>query len=379
MTMPPQRKRELPDNLYQNVDKRDGVTYFRYKNPVTKRFRGFGTDKEAAIKDANALNYYFAAEQAGARVAKVSTPKPDGIRLSKIILVHLERCEELRKRDRMAANTLRLKSNICSTLTKRFAGQSIDAVSVRDIAEFLQTYIDQGKERMAQAVRSEFIEVYKTAIAEGFTNGNTAAKTRTVDARVTRDRLTLETFLPIYEAAKAYEPWVARSMELAILTAQRREDISNIEFKPRKGAAAWVEGDSLYVIQSKTGMPVAIDLTIRLNVLDMTLSDVIARCRDSTVSRYLVHHRANCGPMKAGDQVWVDTISKNFAKARKLSGYVTPEGKTPASFHEMRSLSERLHDDQGSIDTQKLLGHKDKRSTAIYKDTRGAEWVRVSM
>jgi integrase len=82
--------------------------------------------------------------------------------------------------------------------------------------------------------------------------------------------------------------------------------------------------------------------------------------------------------------VWIDTSTKGFARARDLAakraeGPLWEEGKTPPSFHELRSLSERLYNAQSNVDTQLLLGHKDPRSTAIYKDARGAEWVRVQV
>ncbi|MBZ8693840.1 integrase [Escherichia coli] len=53
------------------------------------------------------------------------------------------------------------------------------------------------------------------------------------------------------------------------------------------------------------------------------------------------------------------------------SGYLTPP-----SFHEQRSLSERLFREQG-IDTQILLGHSNQKMTDIYNDVRGKEWKKL--
>ena len=39
-------------------------------------------------------------------------------------------------------------------------------------------------------------------------------------------------------------------------------------------------------------------------------------------------------------------------------------------------VSARLYTDQG-INAQALLGHKTADMTAVYRDTRGAEWVEV--
>jgi len=46
------------------------------------------------------------------------------------------------------------------------------------------------------------------------------------------------------------------------------------------------------------------------------------------------------------------------------------------TFHEIRSLSGRLYADQG-INAQALLGHKDTKTTSLYLDSRGTEWISV--
>lgn len=76
-----------------------------------------------------------------------------------------------------------------------------------------------------------------------------------------------------------------------------------------------------------------------------------------------------------GAQVKSNTISINFSKARDKAAINWGDG-TPATFHEQRSLAERLYKAQG-IDTQKLLGHKSPNQTARYHDDRGKDWVKV--
>ncbi|MCF6692597.1 integrase [Raoultella terrigena] len=49
---------------------------------------------------------------------------------------------------------------------------------------------------------------------------------------------------------------------------------------------------------------------------------------------------------------------------------------TPPSFHEQRSLSERLYREQG-VNTQILLGHTSKTMTDRYNDSRGKEWKKL--
>ncbi|EFA7141262.1 integrase, partial [Escherichia coli] len=46
------------------------------------------------------------------------------------------------------------------------------------------------------------------------------------------------------------------------------------------------------------------------------------------------------------------------------------------SFHEQRSLSERLFREQG-VDTKILLGHSNQKMIDIYNDARGKEWKKL--
>jgi hypothetical protein len=44
--------------------------------------------------------------------------------------------------------------------------------------------------------------------------------------------------------------------------------------------------------------------------------------------------------------------------------------------HEQRSLSERLHREQG-INTKDLLGHKSQQQIDKYHDDRGKDWIKI--
>ena len=162
-------------------------------------------------------------------------------------------------------------------------------------------------------------------------------------------------------------------MDLAILTAQRVEDLAKIETRPRKEATAWVEDGSLWVIQSKTGNRVCIPLSLRLDAIGLSLADVSKK----TFHRHLIHHRTHKGAM-GGDPVHKQKISKAFTQCVRASGIEWEAGKTAPTFHEQRSLSIRLYREQG-IDAQVLAGHKDAATTEIYSDVRGSEWMRVKI
>ena len=121
--------------------------------------------------------------------------------------------------------------------------------------------------------------------------------------------------------------------------------------------------------------------------MDLSLEEVIRRCRDNVVSRFLVHHRKQGNKAKRGDPLHPDTITKGFMAARERTSLkwepkVDKAGKelpvTSPTFHEIRSLAARLYTDQYGKDfAQALLGHKHAITTDLYRDVRGAEWIEI--
>ncbi len=77
------------------------------------------------------------------------------------------------------------------------------------------------------------------------------------------------------------------------------------------------------------------------------------------------------------EQVKANTLTTNFKKARDKTDICWGNG-TPATFHELRSLSERIYRQQG-INTKDLLGHKSQQMTDKYNDDRGKEWAKVGV
>lgn len=159
-------------------------------------------------------------------------------------------------------------------------------------------------------------------------------------------------------------------MLLALVTGQRLGDISNMKFSD-------IWDDHLHVIQEKTGSKLAIPLSLRLNAINWSLRDVVARCRDYAVSPYLIHFFRTTSMAERGAQVKPNTLTMNFSKARDNANIEWGDG-SPATFHEQRSLAERLYEAEG-IDTQKLLGHKSPNQTARYHDDRGKDWINVPL
>lgn len=180
------------------------------------------------------------------------------------------------------------------------------------------------------------------------------------------------------EASPGYNPALATKQPRRKVTRERHVtgycyrtapgDISEMKFRD-------IWDDHLHVIQQKTGTRLAIPLSLRCQALNISLRDVIAGCRDLYVSKYLVHYTRSTSQSQPGGQVTANTLTTNFKKARDKTDIDWGEG-TPATFHEMRSLSERLYRKQG-INTKNLLGHKNQQQTDKYHDDRGKDWIRV--
>ncbi len=75
--------------------------------------------------------------------------------------------------------------------------------------------------------------------------------------------------------------YMGNAMLLALITGQRLGDI----ISAMKFSDIW--DDHLHIIQEKTGTKLAIPLSLRSEQLNMSLREVVARCRDRVISPYL--------------------------------------------------------------------------------------------
>ncbi|WP_247183925.1 site-specific integrase [Escherichia coli] len=375
MAARPRKNNVSVPNLYPLYSRKVNKVYWRYKHPVTGKFHSLGTNEAEAIAIATEANLRLAEQRTRQILAisdRIATSKGKAITTS----TWLDRYQAIQD-DRLESgdiklNTYKQKAKPVSLLRERAGMKLISSVDVRDIAQLLDEYITAGQPRMAQVVRSVLIDVFKEAqhygeVPPGY---NPALATKQPRRKITRQRLSLEEWQKIFDIADARHRYMGNAMLLALVTGQRLGDISRMKFSD-------IWDDHLHVIQEKTGSKIAIPLSLRLNAINWSLRDVVARCRDYAVSPYLVHFFRTTSQAERGAQVKANTLTMNFSKARDLAGIDWGEG-SPATFHEQRSLSERLYEAQG-VDTQKLLGHKSPNQTAKYHDDRGKEWAKIKV
>ncbi len=375
MAARPRKNNVSVPNLYPLYSRKVNKVYWRYKHPVTGKFHALGTNEAEAIAIATEANTRLAEQRTRQILAisdRIATSKGKAITTSTWLDRYQAIQDDRLKSGDIRLNTYKQKAKPVSLLRERAGMKLISAVDVRDIAQLLDEYIAAGRPRMAQVVRSVLIDVFKEAqhygeVPPGY---NPALATKQPRRKITRQRLSLEEWKKIFDIADATHRYMGNAMLLALVTGQRLGDISRMKFSD-------IWDDHLHVIQEKTGSKIAIPLSLRLNAINWSLRDVVARCRDYAVSAYLVHFFRSTSQAERGAQVKANTLTMNFSKARDLARIDWGEG-SPATFHEQRSLSERLYKEQG-LDTQKLLGHKTQQQTNRYHDDRGKGWSKVAL
>ncbi|HHR5900574.1 TPA: phage integrase Arm DNA-binding domain-containing protein [Providencia alcalifaciens] len=364
-------------NLYCKLDKRNGKIYWQYKHPLTGTFHSLGTDAEEAAQVASQANTIIA-EQQTKQILSIND-RLSGIKNKKLgisVTNWIDKYLEVQK-DRLDAQELKFNSYKQKIKPLNLFRQHCGTLSLKDITALeISRIIDEvkmlGHDRMAQVVRMVLIDVFKEAqhfghVPPGY---NPALATKQPRNRIKRERLTFDEWKVIYAQAENHPPYLQCGMLLAIVTGQRIGDIVKMKFSD-------IWDDMLHIEQEKTGSKLAIPLSIKCDAIDMTLKQVISKCRDAVLSQYLVHYRHTTSQAQRGEQVTANTLTTTFKKARDKCGLTWAEKSAP-SFHEQRSLSERLYREQG-INTQKLLGHKSQKMTDKYNDDRGKEWQIIAI
>lgn len=357
------KNRTLPPNLYL----RNG--YYSWRDPRTNKEYGLGRDRSSAIEQAIEANLLASGHFSPHRLIDRLTGAADRTALDwyeRYIII-------LEKRGIKPGSITAAKDQLRLAM-KQWGATPLERISVMDVADLLKTWTDASKERMAASVRGRLSDYFREAIAAGWIDSNPADVTRVHGLRTKRERLTLDAYMTILTAAEAdlRRPWAASAIKLALLTGQRREDLVNL--RPGDIKDGW-----LYITQEKTGMKLRLALDLRLNALPQSLGEVIAECLDSGIAQpeTIIHARQAAYRVRPGQQIRKQLITRAFADARDLAGHGT--GEAPPTLHEIRSLSGRLYEEQhGARFAQMILGHRSAQTTAVYLDSRNAEWLTVT-
>jgi integrase len=351
------RNKGLPPNLYLN-----SAGYFYFINPQSKKSKGLGRDKARAMSEARAANAALA-NMAPSSLVDWVTGKKD-YTLADWVPVYKELWID---KTEPAPNTLRNASGYLNRIAAAdFAWMRLPDIGTAHAAAFLDGIEEESGAASAVAARARLRDVFRMAETQGLIDQgkNPVSATYTASRAVRRERLTLDQFHAIRACAPV---WLQRAMLLAIVTGQRRGDIAGMKFSDQRDG-------HLYVTQEKSQgtINLQLDVNIRLAAVGVSIGEAIQECRDLIVSRFMVHHTQHRGTARPGDQIPGNGMSNAFQMAAIEAGITAAEGRTPPTFHEIRSLAERLFKAEfGAAFAQSMLGHKNASMTAKYDDLRG--------
>jgi enterobacteria phage integrase len=350
MSPRPRKKKHagLPANLYAN-----GKAY-RYRRPDTGTWHGMGTDRQKAIQAAKKLN-----AQLVQSCDLITSVLGTGYTLNAFLDAY--EADVLPHRE-LARATLDLYAVRFRQIRAAIGFLMMDEVTIKHIADFL----DGLTARAANQARAILVDIFAHAVAKGLCPDNPAAATIPKIEKKRRRRHTIEGVAAIRQHAPV---WLQNAIDIALLTAQRREDVLNMKFED-------VHDGALHVVQQKTKRKTD-TAWIRI-AMTPALRQLIARCRDSVPSPYLVHRKPDRKVAKAEHWTKVDNryLTRAFKAARDAANCYPDfaEDEMPG-FHELRALSLHLYKKAGK-DGQKIAGHASGKMTRNYEaDHDEVVWI----
>ncbi|MGR5323667.1 phage integrase Arm DNA-binding domain-containing protein [Vibrio sp. DNB22_17_1] len=240
-------------NLYCKLDKRSGTVYYQYRDQRTGRFRGLGNDKSRAIAVAKELNELIL-KQLVDQYSHLLDSNPVRVEhkgistkawCERYLEIQFERLED----EEITIHTVKTRKTAVKVLIERCQTIGIKELDTKTLATILDEYKKARKHRMAQVLRSVWIDVYKEAQQAGEVSSgyNPALATKNPKAKVQRARLAESDWQPIFESACKNEPkYTSHAMMISLTTSLRREDVCAIEF-------AHIKNGHLHVATSKSG------------------------------------------------------------------------------------------------------------------------------
>ncbi|MTI72539.1 MAG: integrase [Stenotrophomonas sp.] len=338
----PRKKRNagLPANLYTV-----GKGYYRYRRPDTGTWHGMGNDRAKAVAAANQLNGRL---MTGADL--VADVMGDSVSLNGFLDYY--EAEVLPPRQ-LAQATLDLYAVRLRQIRAALGAQDIGQITIGMVS----TFLDGLTPRASNQARAYLVDVFNYAAAKGLVADNPPEATIPRIDNKTRKRHTVKGVRKIYAEA---EPWLQNAIDLALLTAQRREDILAMRFDDIRDGA-------LHVAQHKTRR--ASDAGwIRLPMTPQ-LKSLVARCRDEVPSPFLIHRKPERRVASGRHWTQVDNryLTRAFKAARDAANpYPDWSPAQQPGFHELRALSLHLYKKAGK-DGQKLAGHSTRKMTKNYE------------
>lgn len=254
--------------------------------------------------------------------------------------------------------TIEIKTYLIKVIRQQIGDNPLSQITPPDISKIIKIYTDQDKAPSAKCMYHLIKDIFREAYAQGWNDRNPAEPIKCPKVVVKRSRMTLGEFKKILsEAEKTGNKIMHDAMTLALVSGQRRSDIAEMK-------KSNVKRNYLLVDQYKTGAKIALPIKLECKKIGTSLRDII----ESADNDFLVSHN--------NEKIKLDDITRQFSRLRDRVFSRNYWDGTPTTFHEIRSLAERLYREQ-RIDTMTLLGHKSQQMTDKYNDSRGREYKKL--
>lgn len=266
----------------------------------------------------------------------------------------LDQFIEIQGKRNIKEKTLQEKIYFSKVLSLRLGNRPLDIIRTLDLFLIIDEYSKSDKQTQAVRIYQFIKQVFQKAWSRGVIENNPAFRLERPECEVKRERLELDEFLRILKISSFCAPdYFYIAMLAALITGRRSCELVNIKMDD-------IDDNYLNVNTAKNGVIVSIPLDLRVEKIGTSLRDLFIMSKGN---KYLIEREGN------KPKVTVHSLSTWFSQMRQAASIEAREGRTPPTFYEIRSLSEKLYNEQG-INTQKLLGHISINSTRIYADRR---------
>lgn len=322
--------RDLPPNLYI----RKGIYY--YRDIRDNKEYSLGKNKSLAVTEAI---------QANLAIFKPKTSLIDRINNIKVVTLHewMDSYQDIVNKRGLSANSLRDYKSKISIIKTLLDDIDIKEITTKSISDLINNY---PKLAMAKKLRATLLDAFNEAIANGLIENNPVIVTKAPKTKVQRIRLTLEQFNHALNTTTDKYKYL---FLLAVLTGQRIGDLVALKWSN-------IINGKIYIEQSKTGAKIAIPLDLKLNAIGYSINEVLNK-----IPR-------NSEKISNASEV---ALRNNFSKC-------LPACDNKPTFHEIRSLSARLYEEEKGVEfVKKLLGHKSMVMTDKYLDNRRNDYIEL--
>ncbi|MGR5521571.1 phage integrase Arm DNA-binding domain-containing protein [Vibrio sp. PNB22_4_2] len=366
MASRPRKYKDNVENLYQKTDKRNGKTYYTYKNPESGKFHGLGSDRDAAFAAATKANQIFA-ERKLDQLRRILEHDTGMVKITSISAKMWAQQYIKLQKIRLDDNEIKqatYENNVyrAKFFAKRFGNSGLKELSVKDIASVLDELKSEGKKSFAEKLRSTWIDMFNEAQRAGEvdTGFNPAQITRPIKPTVSRERITKEDMTLMMRSKKYQSDHLNQILfKLAITTGLRGADLRKLKFKDMKESHLFVE-----LSKSNGKVKLAFPLTLTNPFLGESLGDIIKQCRETNIASQYMLHMNRKG--HKGKPCSADAITRRFLAVKRSCPEIADKN---ISLHEIRSFAARTYKEAG-YDIQTLLGHKSSDMTERYEDDR---------